>query len=77
MGVCNAAESLLVHRDVAATFLPDIAAALREHEVEIVGMPLPAAFCRRRVWPPRPTLLINVPCLAKKRCPDHRAPNSD
>jgi glutamate-5-semialdehyde dehydrogenase len=37
MGVCNAAESLLVHSDVAATFLPDIAAALREHEVEIVG----------------------------------------
>jgi len=28
---------LLVHSDVAATFLPDIAAALREHEVEIVG----------------------------------------
>ena len=27
-GVCNAAESLLVHRDVAATFLPRAAAAL-------------------------------------------------
>jgi glutamate-5-semialdehyde dehydrogenase len=37
MGVCNAAESLLVHKDVAATFLPDIAAALGAHEVEIVG----------------------------------------
>jgi glutamate-5-semialdehyde dehydrogenase len=37
MGVCNAAESLLVHRDVAAKFLPDVAAALGEHEVEIVG----------------------------------------
>ena len=37
MGVCNAAESLLVHRDVAATFLPDVAAALGEHKVEIVG----------------------------------------
>jgi hypothetical protein len=37
MGVCNAAESLLVHRDVADRFLPDIAAALGEHAVEIVG----------------------------------------
>jgi len=37
MGVCNAAESLLVHRDVADRFLPDIAAALGEREVELVG----------------------------------------
>ncbi len=37
MGVCNAAESLLVHRDVAAAFLPRIAAALATHGVEIVG----------------------------------------
>jgi glutamate-5-semialdehyde dehydrogenase len=37
MGVCNAAESLLVHRDVAARFLPDVATALGEHAVEIVG----------------------------------------
>jgi glutamate-5-semialdehyde dehydrogenase len=37
MGVCNAAESLLVHRDVAGRFLPDVAAALGDHEVEIVG----------------------------------------
>ncbi|NBW96169.1 MAG: glutamate-5-semialdehyde dehydrogenase [Planctomycetia bacterium] len=37
MGVCNAAESLLVHRDVASRFLPDIAEALADHEVEIVG----------------------------------------
>jgi glutamate-5-semialdehyde dehydrogenase len=37
MGVCNAAESLLVHRDVAARFLPDVAAALGEHAIEIVG----------------------------------------
>ncbi len=37
MGVCNAAESLLVHRDVADRFLPEIAAALGEHAVEIVG----------------------------------------
>ena len=37
MGVCNAAESLLVHRDVADAFLPRIAAALAAHGVEIVG----------------------------------------
>ena len=37
MGVCNAAESLLVHRDVAKTFLPEIGAALAERGIEIVG----------------------------------------
>jgi glutamate-5-semialdehyde dehydrogenase len=36
-GVCNAAESLLVHRDVAQQFLPRVAAALRRHGVEIRG----------------------------------------
>jgi glutamate-5-semialdehyde dehydrogenase len=34
-GVCNAAESLLVHRDVAAAFLPRVARALAG--VELVG----------------------------------------
>ena len=37
MGVCNAAESLLVHRDVAETFVPEIGAALAERGIEIVG----------------------------------------
>ena len=37
MGVCNAAESLLVHKDVATQFLPDVAQALADHKVEIVG----------------------------------------
>jgi glutamate-5-semialdehyde dehydrogenase len=37
MGVCNAAESLLVHADVAAEFLPDAARDLAEHGVEIRG----------------------------------------
>jgi glutamate-5-semialdehyde dehydrogenase len=37
MGVCNAAESLLVHCDVAAEFLPEAAAALAKHGVEIRG----------------------------------------
>lgn len=34
-GVCNAAESLLVHADVAAAALPRIAAALAPHGVEL------------------------------------------
>lgn len=37
MGVCNAAESLLVHRDVAAAFLPVVAEQLTARGVEIVG----------------------------------------
>jgi glutamate-5-semialdehyde dehydrogenase len=36
-GVCNAAESLLVHREAAAAFLPRAAAALRERGVELRG----------------------------------------
>ena len=38
-GVCNALEVLLVHRDIAAEFLPQITAALREKHVEIRGCP--------------------------------------
>jgi glutamate-5-semialdehyde dehydrogenase len=34
-GVCNAAETLLVHADVAAEFLPRAGAALRERGVEL------------------------------------------
>jgi glutamate-5-semialdehyde dehydrogenase len=36
-GVCNAAETLLVHRDVAAAFLPSALAALRDAGVELRG----------------------------------------
>jgi len=36
-GVCNALETLLVHRDVAADFLPNAAAALRQRGVELRG----------------------------------------
>lgn len=36
-GVCNAAETLLVHRDVAPSFLPKVAEALREKGVELRG----------------------------------------
>ncbi len=35
--VCNAAEKLLIHQDVAAAFLPDLAKALQAHGVELRG----------------------------------------
>lgn len=35
--VCNAAEKLLIHRDVAAKFLPTIANALMKHGVQLRG----------------------------------------
>ena len=37
MGVCNTAESLLVHADIASDFLPQVAKALQLHEVELRG----------------------------------------
>jgi glutamate-5-semialdehyde dehydrogenase len=45
-GVCNAAESLLVHRDVAAEFLPHFGKALAQRGVELRGCPQ-----TRRYWP--------------------------
>jgi len=36
-GVCNALETLLVHREIAASFLPKVAAALRAKGVELRG----------------------------------------
>ena len=38
-GVCNALETLLVHRDLAPAFLPQVAAALRAKHVELRGCP--------------------------------------
>jgi len=38
-GVCNAMETLLVHRKVAGRFLPKIAAAMRKEKVELRGCP--------------------------------------
>jgi len=35
MGVCNTAESLVVHADVAAEFLPRIAKSLAGHDIEL------------------------------------------
>lgn len=37
VGVCNAAETLLVHRDVAPAFLPAVLAALGEKDVTVHG----------------------------------------
>ncbi len=37
VGVCNACESLVVHKSVAKEFLPKAVAALKEHNVEIRG----------------------------------------
>lgn len=36
-GVCNAIETLLVHRDIAASFLPALCQTLRELQVELRG----------------------------------------
>jgi len=38
-GVCNAVETLLVHRDIAATYLPQAAAKLTAAGVELRGCP--------------------------------------
>ena len=35
--VCNAMETLLIHKDIAAEFLPKVAASLREKNVELRG----------------------------------------
>ncbi len=43
-GVCNALETLLVHRDVAASFLPRIATALQAKHVELRGCPATRAI---------------------------------
>lgn len=42
-GVCNALETLLIHQDVAATFIPPFAKALTDLQVELRG---DEAFCR-------------------------------
>jgi glutamate-5-semialdehyde dehydrogenase len=43
-GVCNAAESLLIHKDIAAAFLPKAAAALNKGGVELRGCPITCAL---------------------------------
>jgi len=43
-GVCNAMESLLVHADVAAKFVPKVGASLREREVEVRGCEITRSY---------------------------------
>ena len=38
-GVCNAVETLLVHRDIAGEFLPELYQVLKESQVELRGCP--------------------------------------
>ncbi|BDD87127.1 glutamate-5-semialdehyde dehydrogenase [Desulfofustis limnaeus] len=44
-GVCNALEGLLVHRGVAARYLPTIVAALQGHGVELFGCATTRSIC--------------------------------
>jgi len=44
-GVCNAMETLLIHRDIAADFLPQIVAAMRKSGVELRGCEKSRAIC--------------------------------
>lgn len=43
-GVCNAMETLLIHKDIAETFVPYIAEVFRNHGVELRGCPVTREF---------------------------------
>lgn len=43
-GVCNAMETLLIHKDIAETFVPRIAQAMRASGVELRGCPITCTF---------------------------------
>jgi glutamate-5-semialdehyde dehydrogenase len=43
-GVCNAMETLLIHKDIAETFVPRIAETMRGHGVELRGCPVTREF---------------------------------
>ena len=43
-GVCNAMETLLVHKDIAETFIPYIAGVLQKQGVELRGCPITREF---------------------------------
>lgn len=43
-GVCNSMETLLVHKDIAETFIPRIAAAFKQQGVELRGCPVTREF---------------------------------
>jgi glutamate-5-semialdehyde dehydrogenase len=48
-GVCNAMETLLVHKDIAASFVPRIAAELTQLKVELRGCPATCALAPQAV----------------------------
>ncbi|MCK5177903.1 MAG: glutamate-5-semialdehyde dehydrogenase, partial [Candidatus Omnitrophica bacterium] len=48
-GVCNAMETMLVHKDRAARFLPEMIDALQEAGVEIRGCPVTRRIVKRGV----------------------------
>jgi glutamate-5-semialdehyde dehydrogenase len=43
-GVCNAMETLLIHKDIAETFIPRIAEIMRKNGVELRGCPITREF---------------------------------
>jgi glutamate-5-semialdehyde dehydrogenase len=43
-GVCNAMETLLIHKDIAETFVPRVAQAMRGSGVELRGCPVTREF---------------------------------
>ncbi len=43
-GVCNAMETLLIHKDIAETFIPRLADLMRGHGVELRGCPVTREF---------------------------------
>ena len=45
-GVCNAMETLLIHQDIAETFVPRIAASMRAQGVELRGCPTTREFAK-------------------------------
>jgi glutamate-5-semialdehyde dehydrogenase len=48
-GVCNAMETLLIHKDIAETFVPYIAASLGAQGVELRGCPATREFAPQMV----------------------------
>ncbi len=54
-GVCNAMETLLIHKDIAETFVPRIARAMRESGVELRGCPSPGSSPPKSRPPPKRT----------------------
>ena len=48
-GVCNALETLLVHADIAQSWLPQIAAQLHAAGVELRGCPITQSYCAQAI----------------------------